>query len=131
VASPPGSKAYGALSILVQLDAEVEPLLTLPPGAFRPVPEVWSSVIRLHFRPARVEVGDRRRFEAMVRSLFSQRRKMLANALQPAAASRGMRSAEVLREAGIDPSRRPETLHLEELARLADVLDAGIGAGVV
>ncbi len=43
VASPPGSRSYGALSILVQLDADVEPLLTLPPGAFRPAPEVWSS----------------------------------------------------------------------------------------
>jgi 16S rRNA (adenine1518-N6/adenine1519-N6)-dimethyltransferase len=131
VASPPGTKAYGALSILVQLDADVEPLLTLPPGAFRPVPEVWSSVIRLRFRPPKVEVGDRRRFESLVRSLFSQRRKMLANALQPAAASRGAQAQDALRQAGIDPARRPETLHLEELARLADILDAGIGAGVV
>lgn len=131
VASPPGSKAYGALSILVQLDADIEPLLTLPPGAFRPTPKVWSAVIRLHFRPPRVQVGDRRRFEALVRSLFTQRRKMLGNALKPAASSRGARAEEALREAGIDPSRRPETLHLDELARLADVLDAAHGAGVV
>ena len=90
VASPPGTRQYGALSILVQLDADVEPLLTLPPGAFRPAPKVWSAVIRLHFRPSTVVIGDRLRFESMVRSLFSQRRKMLANALQPAASSRGM-----------------------------------------
>jgi len=131
VASPPGTRQYGALSIMVQLEAEVERLLTLPPGAFRPAPEVWSSVIRLHFRPPKVEVRDRARFESMVRSLFSQRRKMLANALQPAASSRGKAAHEVLREAGIDPSRRPETLHLEELARVADFLDAGGAAGVV
>ena len=131
VVSPPGTKAYGALSILVQLDADVEPLLTLPPGAFRPAPEVWSALIRLHFRPPRVQVGDRRRFEALVRSLFTQRRKMLANALRPAASSRGAGAAHVLREAGIDPSRRPETLHLDELARLVDVLDAAGEAGVV
>jgi 16S rRNA (adenine1518-N6/adenine1519-N6)-dimethyltransferase len=131
VASPPGTKAYGALSILVQLDADVEPLLTLPPGAFRPAPEVWSAVIRLHFRPPKVDVGDRRRFESLVRSVFSQRRKMLSNSLQPAATARGARAADVLRQAGIDPSRRPETLHLEELARLADLLDARTGAGVV
>jgi 16S rRNA (adenine1518-N6/adenine1519-N6)-dimethyltransferase len=131
VASPPGTKAYGALSILVQLDADVEPLLTLPPGAFRPAPEVWSAVIRLHFRPPRVEVRDRGRFESLVRSLFSQRRKMLSNALQAAASSRGMHAAAVLRQAGIDASRRPETLDLEELARLADLLDAGGGAAVV
>ena len=131
VASPPGSRQYGALSIMVQLDADVEPLLTLPPGAFRPPPQVWSSVIRLHFRPPRVAVRDRRRFEALVRSLFSQRRKLLGNALQPAASARGAVAADALRAAGIDPSRRPETLHLEELARLADVLDAGITPGVV
>lgn len=131
VGSPPGTKAYGALSILVQLDADVEPLLALPPGAFRPAPQVWSAVIRLHFRAPRVQVGDRRRFEALVRSLFSRRRKMLANALQPAAASRQARAPDVLRDAGIDPSRRPETLHLDELARLADVLGAAPGAGVI
>jgi 16S rRNA (adenine1518-N6/adenine1519-N6)-dimethyltransferase len=131
VASSPGTKQYGALSIMVQLDADVESLLTLPPGAFRPPPKVWSSVIRLHFRPVKVEVGDRGRFESLVRSLFSQRRKMLANSLQPAASSRGKRAADVLRAAAIDPARRPETLHLEELARLADILDAGSAAGVV
>ena len=131
VASPPGTRQYGALSIMVQLEADVEPMLTLPPGAFRPPPEVWSSVIRLHFRPPKVEVLDRRRFETMVRSLFSQRRKMLANSLQPAASSRGKRAADVLLEAGVDPARRPETLHLEELARIAHVLDAGDAAGVV
>jgi 16S rRNA (adenine1518-N6/adenine1519-N6)-dimethyltransferase len=124
VASPPGTREYGALSIMVQLDADVEPLLALPPGAFRPAPAVWSSVIRLHFRPAGVEVADRRRFESFVRSLFSQRRKMLSNSLQPAATSRGKHAADVLRAAAIDPARRPETLHLEELARLADILDA-------
>jgi 16S rRNA (adenine1518-N6/adenine1519-N6)-dimethyltransferase len=106
-------------------------MLTLPPGAFRPAPEVWSSVIRLHFRPPKVDVLDRRRFETMVRSLFSQRRKMLANSLQPVASSRGKRAADVLLEAGVDRARRPETLHLEELARIAHVLDAGDAAGVV
>jgi 16S rRNA (adenine1518-N6/adenine1519-N6)-dimethyltransferase len=131
VASPPGTRQYGALSILVQLDADVEPLLTLPPGAFRPAPKVWSAVIRLRFRPSTVTVGDRLRFESMVRSLFSQRRKMLANALQSAASSRGMDAAAVLRAARIDAARRPETLHLEELARLADILDAGNPAGVI
>jgi 16S rRNA (adenine1518-N6/adenine1519-N6)-dimethyltransferase len=131
VASPPGSKQYGALSIMVQLDADVEPLLTLPPGAFKPAPKVWSRVIRLHFRPPKVAVGSRRAFEVLLRTIFAQRRKMLVNSLQSLASSRGRHAADVLREAGLDGSRRPETLHLEELARLADALDAGIGAPVV
>jgi 16S rRNA (adenine1518-N6/adenine1519-N6)-dimethyltransferase len=131
LASPPGTKQYGALSILVQLDADVEPLLTLPPRAFRPVPEVWSTVIRLHFRPPKVDVGDRRRFDTLLRTVFGQRRKMLANSLQPLASARGRRAADVLHDAGVDPARRPETLHLEELARLADVLGAAARGGVV
>jgi 16S rRNA (adenine1518-N6/adenine1519-N6)-dimethyltransferase len=131
VASGPGTKQYGALSIMVQLDADVEPLLTLPPGAFQPAPQVWSKVVRLRFRPPACPVGDRRQFDILVRSLFSQRRKMLANAIQPLASSRGHDGKAVLRFAGIDPSRRPETLHLAELARLADALGAPVSPGVV
>jgi 16S rRNA (adenine1518-N6/adenine1519-N6)-dimethyltransferase len=55
----------------------------------------------------------------MVRSMFTQRRKTLANALAAFAATRGQQAAEVLSATGIDPRRRPETLSLEELAALA------------
>jgi 16S rRNA (adenine1518-N6/adenine1519-N6)-dimethyltransferase len=130
-ASPPGRKQYGALSIMLQLDADVEPLLTLPPGAFRPAPKVWSKVIRLRFRPPAVAIADRRQFDVLVRALFAQRRKMLGNGLRPLASSRGAEAGAVLRAAGIDPSRRPETLHLQEFARLADALGAAPGTGVV
>ena len=122
VASGPGSKAYGVLSIHVQLDADITTLLTLPPGAFRPPPEVWSQVIRLTFRPPPVGVPDRRLFDVLVRSLFAQRRKTILNTLRPLATSRGLDAGAVLRAAGLDPGRRPETLHLSELAGLADAL---------
>jgi len=122
MASPPGSRHYGALSILVQLDADVERLLTLPPQAFKPPPDVWSALVRLHFRPPAVAVRDRRQFEAMVRSLFSGRRKMLSNAVKPFASARGLDGAAVARDAGLDPTRRPETLDLRDLSRLADLL---------
>jgi 16S rRNA (adenine1518-N6/adenine1519-N6)-dimethyltransferase len=124
IASAPGSKSYGVLSVMVQLDADVEPLLTLPPGAFRPAPQVWSSVIRLTFRPPGVAVADRRRFDTLVRALFAQRRKTLLNGVRPLAASTGHDAAAVLRSAGLDPTRRAETLHLAELAGLADALTA-------
>ena len=101
----------------MQLHADVRRVLTLPPGAFRPAPEVHSAVVRLTFRPPPVPIGDERQFEAMVRSMFTQRRKTLANALAAFAGERGQRAADVLRAAGVDPSRRPETLTLEELAR--------------
>ena len=115
----PGTRDYGVLSISVQLHAEVRRVLTLPPGAFRPPPRVHSAVVRLTFRPPTVAIGDERQFEAMVRSMFTQRRKTLANALAAFAEGRGQRAADVLRAAGIDPRRRPERLTLEELALLA------------
>lgn len=119
VAASPGTRDFGVLSIFIQLHADVKRVLTLPPGAFRPAPKVHSAVVRLTFRPPRVEIPDDRQFEAMVRSMFTQRRKTLANALQPYAESRGRRSTDALSAAGVEPGRRPETLQLEELSRLA------------
>ena len=116
----PGSKDYGVLSISVQLHADVRRVLSLPPGAFRPAPKVHSAVVRLTFRPPPSPPRDERVFEAMVRSMFTQRRKTLANALGPFAEARGLRAAAALEASGIDPSRRPETLELAELTRLAD-----------
>ena len=86
----PGTRRYGALSIMVQLDADVEPLLTLPPGAFRPAPARCgraSSACTSGRRRSWCATGGR--FESLVRSLFSQRRKMLGNSLQPAASVAG------------------------------------------
>jgi 16S rRNA (adenine1518-N6/adenine1519-N6)-dimethyltransferase len=60
----------------------------------------------------------------LVRAVFTQRRKTLANALAPLAATRGVTATEALHAAGIDPRRRPETLTLADAARLADALAA-------
>lgn len=57
LAAPPGSKTCGVLSIQARLDAEASLLLELPPGAFRPRPEVRSAVVRLRFRPSPVAPG--------------------------------------------------------------------------
>jgi len=118
----PGGGDYGALSIQVQLVADVERVLRLPPGAFRPPPKVHSAVVRLRFRPPRVHVGSRDVFERVVRGLFLQRRKTLANALKPVAASFGHSSLDVLQKAGLDGGRRPETLSLEDIARLSQAV---------
>ena len=79
-----------------------------------------SAVVRLAFRPPAVTIVDEKSFERMVRSMFTQRRKTLANALKPFAETGSRSAPEALAVAGIDPSRRPETLQLTELARLAD-----------
>ena len=115
----PGSGEYGALSIQVALHADVQRVMTLPPGAFRPPPKVTSAVVRLRFRPPAADIGDQAVFERLVRGIFLQRRKMLANALKPVADTRGHSATQVLQQAGIDGRRRPETLTLDEISRLA------------
>jgi 16S rRNA (adenine1518-N6/adenine1519-N6)-dimethyltransferase len=115
----PGSRTYGTLAVQVARVADVERLLTLPPGAFRPPPRVTSAVVRLAFRPPSVDVGDVAVFERLVRGVFLQRRKTVQNALVPVAASLDRTAAHLLTQAGIDPSLRPEQLTLEDFARLS------------
>lgn len=115
----PGADGYGALTIQVQLLADVERVLALPPGAFRPAPKVTSALVRLRFRGAAAEVGDRGRFARLVRGLFQQRRKTLLNALRPLVKAHGQSAGQVLEAAELTPSRRPETLTVAEMARLS------------
>jgi len=115
-----GTAEYGVLSILIQMHADVRRVLALPPGAFRPAPKVRSAVVTLRFRAPAVRVADERGLEAMVRMMFMQRRKTLLNALSAYATFRRVQARAALDAAGIDPRRRPETLQLTELARLAD-----------
>jgi 16S rRNA (adenine1518-N6/adenine1519-N6)-dimethyltransferase len=119
VAARPGSADYGALAIQVALLADVERVLTLPPGAFRPPPKVTSAVVRLRFRQPAEDVGDLSTFERIVRGLFQQRRKTVANALKPVADSLGRSAGQLLVAAGVDGRKRPEELSLAELARLS------------
>ena len=115
-----GTGDYGVLTVLTGLHADVTRVLSLPPGAFRPQPRVHSAVVRLAFRPPRVQIDNEEQFVRMVRTMFTQRRKTTGNALKPFASETGSEAAAVLSSAGIDPQRRPETLELAELAALAN-----------
>ena len=115
----PGTGDYGALAIQVGLLADVDRLLTLPPGAFRPPPKVTSAVVRLRFREPLADVPDLQAFERVVRGLFLKRRKTLLNALRPQADARGLNPAQVIEQAGLDPGLRPEALTIHDMARLA------------
>ncbi|MGE5508202.1 MAG: 16S rRNA (adenine(1518)-N(6)/adenine(1519)-N(6))-dimethyltransferase RsmA [Chitinophagales bacterium] len=115
----PGTKAYGALSVLVRLSAEAELVTSVPRTAFYPAPEVGSAVVALRSRAALLPPGvSRTFFFGVVRAGFAHRRKTLSNSLSgagyPAAAV-----AEALEAAGIDGRRRGETLSLEEYLALA------------
>jgi 16S rRNA (adenine1518-N6/adenine1519-N6)-dimethyltransferase len=118
----PGTRDYGVLTILTALRADATRLLDLPPGAFRPVPKIQSTVIRLAFHPLRLDLRDEDTLIRMVRSVFTQRRKTLSNALKPFAEASGTTARQALVRAGFDGSRRPETLQLVELERLAHAL---------
>ena len=118
VTARPGTKDYGVLTIMLGVHAQVTRLLDLPPGAFTPPPAVRSTVVRLAFGAPSVRIRDAGLFERMVKALFGQRRKTLQNALRAFDPT----GPAVLALAGLDPRRRPETLTVTELARLADLL---------
>ena len=119
-----GTAEYGVLTLQVGLLADVDRILTLPPGAFRPPPKVTSAVVRLRFRPPTVDVGDPAVFERVVRGVFLQRRKTLLNAFRPVADSFGQEAAPLIELAQLDGNRRSQTLTLAEMARLATALQA-------
>lgn len=119
LAATPGSRDYGALAVQASLIADIDIILTLPPGAFRPPPKVHSSVVRLRFRPASADVGDAATFQRLVRGVFLHRRKMILNGLASMGPSLKRDPAEVIAAAGIDPRKRPEALNVDEFARLS------------
>ena len=123
ITARPGTSDWGPLAVMSQLYAEPSQLLTLPPGAFRPMPKVRSAVVRMVFGPARVAVSDKPFFAALVRQMFTQRRKTGLNALRPFADALEVGPAEaVFERARVDPRRRPGELTLSELADLSEVL---------
>lgn len=120
LAAPPGTREYGVLSVLVRHSAGVRRLLSLPPGAFRPAPNVRSAVVQLQFHPDDPPARDKLAFEKLTQAIFTRRRKTLANALLAYPPSSGVPVAEVLDRAALDGRRRPETLEIADLVRLAD-----------
>jgi 16S rRNA (adenine1518-N6/adenine1519-N6)-dimethyltransferase len=122
IAAGPGSKVYGALSVLTQIACDVTLAFAVPPGAFSPPPKVDSAVIHLRVRSRPpVAIADPGRFTAVVRAAFGQRRKNLANALAAGLGLSVDRARALVASAGIDPGRRAETLSLSEFAGLAEV----------
>ncbi|MUG68782.1 16S rRNA (adenine(1518)-N(6)/adenine(1519)-N(6))-dimethyltransferase RsmA [Paenibacillus campinasensis] len=130
MAASPGSKDYGSLSIAVQYYSVPKLICTVPHTVFIPQPNVESAVIRLEVREEPpVSVPDEGFFFEVVQASFAQRRKTIANNLKSRFfPEKGReRLEQLLAEAEIEPSRRGETLSIEEYARLSRVLyEAGI-----
>ena len=123
ISAKPASKDYGALSVLCQYFAKPEIIAKVPSSLFVPPPKVDSAVVRLEMLPEpSVKPSDEKVFFKTVRAAFSQRRKTLLNCL---CSFFNMPKDEIRKigdAAGIDLSRRGETLSLEEFAKLASAL---------
>ncbi|MYN06606.1 16S rRNA (adenine(1518)-N(6)/adenine(1519)-N(6))-dimethyltransferase RsmA [Pseudoduganella aquatica] len=111
----PGSKVYGRLSVMLQWRYQMDLLFVVPPEAFDPPPKVESAIVRM-IPVAHPLACDRETLEAVVQKAFSQRRKVIRNCLS------GMFTEEQIKEAGIDPTVRPETVALEQYVALANLL---------
>ena len=117
IAAEPGSSDYGALSAVTQMHAQVTNLFTLPPGAFSPPPDVYSTVLRLEFAPRFAALGiDFEGFNRFLRASFAQRRKTLANNLRAA----GYPAVHVAAAwpAGVCKQARSEAVQLEAMAEI-------------
>lgn len=124
IAAEPGGKEYGYFSMLVQFYCEVRKLFDVPPGAFRPAPKIYSSVVRLRMRPEpAASVSDEKLFVELIKVLFSQRRKTVMNNLRSGYTRLGLQHCvDVFTEVGVDPKRRAETLSIAEAARICEVI---------
>jgi 16S rRNA (adenine1518-N6/adenine1519-N6)-dimethyltransferase len=124
IAAEPGGREYGLLSVLLQACADVSVLFDVPAGVFHPPPKVDSAVLRIDlFERPRFEIRNHERFVKLVRAAFAQRRKTLLNSLksmkelgEPAAL------ATALERAGIEATRRAETLSAQEFAAIERAL---------
>lgn len=121
MAAKPGGKAYGSLSVAVQYYCVPQLVCTVPHTVFIPQPNVDSAVIRLSLRekPA-VDVPDEEFFFRVVQASFAQRRKTLANNLTAFVGKENREAlTQLLIQIGIEPTRRGETLTLEEFAAVS------------
>lgn len=129
ITAPPGTSERGFLTVMVEAYCEAEKLFDVGPQAFRPIPKIRSTVVRLSFRQeTAVEATDDGLFRQVVSAGFAQRRKTIANNLRAATEKLkaqiehdgGMQA--LLEKAQIEPQRRAETLSLDEWLRLTEAI---------
>jgi 16S rRNA (adenine1518-N6/adenine1519-N6)-dimethyltransferase len=110
IASKPGTKVYGIISVLVQTYYSVEYLFDVSPGCFTPPPKVMSGVIKLKVRNAKFDIRNEQAFFKLVKAAFNQRRKTLRNAV------RTLFDETILKEDIFN--KRAEQLTVEDFAAL-------------
>jgi len=129
IASQPGSRDYGLLSVTAQLYGPVEKLFTLPPASFTPPPDVHSTVFRWRIAPRIAELGiEEVSFLRFMRQMFAQKRKTLVNNLRAAGFS-AEAIAAALAHANVPPQARSEALPIDAFAALWHSLREGASTG--
>lgn len=120
LAEPPGSKAYGILSVLLQAYYDIEYLFTVNANVFSPPPKVQSAVIRLT-RNKRTSIGcDEKLFVTVIKTTFNQRRKQLRNSLKPLLGKDNPVFASPLFD------QRPERLSVDDFIALTNLVSANM-----
>jgi 16S rRNA (adenine1518-N6/adenine1519-N6)-dimethyltransferase len=125
MAAAPGNKDYGALTVGVQLVAQVEPLFKVSRHVFRPRPAVDSVVIRLTpLAPPPLSADEEEEVRDLTRAAFSRRRKQLQKVLRqaPEYGLSNEEAGKLLRSLGIEPAKRPDALAVGDYVRLATAL---------
>ena len=126
ITAKPSTKAYGSLSIAIQYYMKAEIAMMVPKTVFIPQPNVDSAVIKLtRYDTPPVSVMDEEFLFFVCRSSFAQRRKTIINNLQsqlPHGKEKKELILAALAEASIDPTRRGETLSIQEFGELANLL---------
>lgn len=130
ILAPAGSTDRGFLSVFVQAYCELEKLFDVAPGAFRPPPKVWSSVMRLRVRPKLpVSLKDETLLWELVSAGFAQKRKTILNNLRSSSGrlhdvvKNNGGASIVLCKAGVDLKRRAETLTLDEWGSIVTAME--------
>ena len=122
IVAPPGGKAYSPLSVFVQSVSDLSIRFFIKPSAFFPTPKVESAVIHMVWKENPMVGLEDGWFKEVVRSCFGYRRKRLVNALKHSGIPLPVDLNQRVQSIGIDPQRRPETLTIQEFARLADAI---------
>lgn len=113
ICAAPNTEFYGRLSVIAQWVADCTLVKHIPPGAFSPPPKVYSSVVNIIPKKEQPSPALFKTMELITASAFGQRRKMLKSALKP------IHGSQLLSHAGIDETRRAETLSVSEFDSLA------------
>ena len=122
IASEPGTKAYGILSVLIQAWYDVEYLFTVEPDVFNPPPKVQSAVIRMTRNKVEHLDCDENLFKRVVKTVFNQRRKMLRVSLRQLVHCNEERDTQ---DFFSDPimTKRPEQLTIQQFVELTNMVE--------